>query len=257
MLERIREGSWVFHRLVQGGDGARLAHRLNDMLPSGDETLTRDLERLSLVQRDRDRLAADYFSRNAESWDKLRSLHVDDSVVEVTLLRMLDGERVEDLLDVGTGTGRMLELFGPSITHGEGIDLSTEMLSVARANLQRSGLNNCTVRKADIYQIPFPTASFDALTIHQVLHFLDRPGRAIGEAARLLRPGGFFLLVDFAPHSQESLRHEHEHRRMGFDDGEVTSWFEANDMTLINNETLPGDPLTIAIWLGKKKPHLL
>jgi len=253
LLERIREGSWVFHRLVQGGDGAQLARRLNDMLPKGDETLIRDMERLSLVQRDRDRAAAEYFSRNAESWDKLRSLHVDDSVVESVLLRMLDGERVEDLLDVGTGTGRMLELFGSRITHGEGIDLSTEMLSVARANLQRSGLNNCTVRKADIYQIPFPTASFDALTIHQVLHFLDRPGRAIGEAARLLRPGGFFLLVDFAPHSQESLRHEHEHRRLGFDDGEVRSWFEANEMTLINKETLPGDPLTVAIWLGKKK----
>ena len=253
LLERIREGSWVFHRLVQGGDGARLARRLNDMLPEGDETLIRDMERLSLVQRDRDRAAADYFSRNAESWDKLRSLHVDDSVVEAALLRMLDGELVEDLLDVGTGTGRMLELFGSRIKHGEGIDLSTEMLSVARANLQRSGLNNCAVRKADIYQIPFPTASFDALTIHQVLHFLDRPGRAIGEAARLLRPGGFFLLVDFAPHSQESLRHEHEHRRLGFDDGEVTSWFEENEMTLINKETLPGDPLTVLIWLGKKK----
>ncbi len=255
LLERIREGSWVFHRMVHGGDGARLARRLNEMLPAEDETLIRDQERLLLVKRERDRAAADYFRRNAETWDRLRSLHVDDSIVEQVLLDMLDNQSVNDLLDVGTGTGRMLELFSPGIGHGEGIDLSREMLSVARANLQRAAVGNCAVRQADMYQIPYPAASYDAVTIHQVLHFLDRPGKALGEAARVLRPGGQLLLVDFAPHGQESLREEHKHRRLGFDDAEVASWFEVNNMNLIKTEHLPGDPLTVAIWLGKKNSN--
>lgn len=252
LLERIREGSWVFHRQVQGGEGARLAHHLNEMLPDQDETLTRDMQRLSLVKRDRERVAADYFRRNAESWDRLRSLHVDDSVVEGVLLNMFEGRPIDDLLDVGTGTGRMLELFGPRINNGEGIDLSREMLSVARANLQRADLANCSVRQADMYQIPFPAGSFDAVTMHQVLHFLDRPGRAIGEAARVLRSGGILLLVDFAPHQLETLRDDHAHRRLGFAETEVISWLEVNDMSLMASEHLAGAPLTVSVWLGQK-----
>lgn len=252
LLERIREGSWVFHRQVQGGPGARLAHHLNEMLPSHDETLKRDLERLSLVKAERQRAAADYFRRNAESWDKLRSLHVDDSVVERVLLEMFDGRRIDNLLDVGTGTGRMLELFASRVSKGEGIDLSREMLAVARANLERAHLSNCTVRQADMYQMPFPGAAFDAVTMHQVLHFLDHPGRAVAEAVRVLKAGGLLLLVDFAPHGQESLRHEHAHRRLGFADAEVVSWFKASGMSLLKREHLPGDPLTVAVWLGQK-----
>ncbi|HJN24779.1 MAG TPA: metalloregulator ArsR/SmtB family transcription factor [Rhodospirillales bacterium] len=253
LLERIREGSWVFHRLVQGGESENLARRLNEMLPIEDETLSRDRERLLLVKRERERAASDYFKGNADSWDRLRSLHVDDSVVERVLLNMLDGRRVDDLLDVGTGTGRMLELFSPLIGHGEGIDLSREMLSVARANLQRAEVSNCAVRQADIFQIPFGAASYDVVTIHQVLHFLDRPGLAVSEAVRTLRPEGLMLLVDFAPHELESLRDEHKHWRLGFDDEEVASWFLSNNMDLLKTEKLVGDPLTVTVWLGQKK----
>jgi len=252
LLERIREGSWVFHRQAQGGAGARLALYLNKMLPANDETLNRDLQRLSQVKAERERAAADYFRVNAESWDKLRSLHVDDSVVERVLLAMLEGRRIDDLLDVGTGTGRMLELFADRLQKGEGIDLSREMLAVARANLERAGLGNCSVRQADMYQIPYPSAAFDAVTMHQVLHFLDHPGQAVAEAARVLRPGGLLLLVDFAPHDQENLRDDHAHRRLGFDDAEVASWLLANDMSLVKREHLSGDPLTVSVWLGQK-----
>jgi ubiquinone/menaquinone biosynthesis C-methylase UbiE/DNA-binding transcriptional ArsR family regulator len=252
LLERIREGSWVFHRQAQEGAAARLAEQLNEMLPDFDGTLTRDLERLSLVKKERERAASDYFRRNAESWDKLRSLHVDDSVVEQVLLDMFEGRQIDELLDVGTGTGRMLELFGERLIKGEGIDLSREMLTVARANLERAGRGNCAVRQADMYQIPFQANAFDAVTMHQVLHFLDRPGRAVGETARVLKAGGLLLLVDFAPHGEESLRDEHAHRRLGFDDAEVAAWFKAGGMTLLKSEHLPGDPLTVAIWMGQK-----
>lgn len=252
LLERLREGSWVFHRLVQNGPGADLAKHLTSLMSPDDEIFNRDLERLAMVKKERDRAAAEYFRQNAESWDKLRSLHVDDTVVEETLMRMLQGRKIDDFLDIGTGTGRMLELFGSQIVQGEGIDLSREMLSVARANLDRAGLSHCTVRQADIYQVPFSAASYDVITIHQVLHFLDRPAHAVGEAARLLRPGGLLLLVDFAPHRVEDLREDHKHRRLGFDDNEVSSWFDAHDMTLVDAKHLQGNPLTVAIWLGRK-----
>lgn len=252
LLERIREGSWVFHRQAQQGAAAHLVEQLNDMLPDHDATLARDLERLSLVKNEREQAAADYFRRNAESWDRLRSLHVDDSVVERVMLDMLEEYQIDELLDVGTGTGRMLELFGGRLIKGVGIDLSREMLGVARVKLERAGLDNCTVRQAEMYQIPFQARTFDLVTLHQVLHFLDRPGQALGEAARVLKAGGLFLLVDFTPHNEENLRDEHAHRRLGFDDAEVATWFKACGISMSKIEYLKGNPLTVAIWLGKK-----
>ncbi len=266
LLDRKREGSWVFYGLVHRGPGAPLVRCLLDLLPeniNGEEQLARDLVRLQEIKHKRDQAAQAYFRGNAGAWDKLRSLHTDEGEVERTQLRMLlgvggragdgAGETVDDLLDIGTGTGRMLEVFGPYIGRGEGIDLSAEMLALARNNLDRAGMAHCTVRQADIYQIPFASSSFDAVTIHQVLHFLDRPAQAINEAARVLRPGGRLLLVDFAPHELEALRLEHNHRRLGFGDGEITAWFEAGGMKMIESNQLTGDPLTVSLWLGAKE----
>jgi len=260
LLERKREGSWVFYGLVHRGWGVRFVRGLLDQLPeniNGDEQLARDNARLKDVKWKRDQSAQAYFRSNAESWDKLRSLHTDEKEVERTQLQMLldgsAGQRIEDLLDIGTGTGRMLEVFGSHIDRGEGIDLSAEMLAIARSNLDHAGMDHCTVRHADIYAIPFAAGSFDAVTIHQVLHFLDQPARAIAEAVRVLRPGGRLLLVDFAPHDLEELRQEHNHRRLGFGDGEITAWFEANEMTVISSQHLTGEPLTVSLWLGGKQ----
>ena len=260
LLDRKREGSWVFYGLVHRGAGAPLVRCLLDLLPdkmNDDEQLARDIARLDAVKRKRDQAAQAYFRSNAGAWGKLRSLHTDEKEVEQAQLHMLFGDgtanKVEDLLDIGTGTGRMLEVFGPHIERGEGIDLSAEMLAMARSNLDLAGMGHCTVRQADIYQIPFATASFDVVTIHQVLHFLDRPAQAITEAARVLRPGGRLLLVDFAPHELEVLRLEHSHRRLGFTDDEIAIWFDAGGMDLIDLTHLPGDPLTVSLWMGRKQ----
>ncbi len=260
LLDRKREGSWVFYGLVHRGAGAALVRCLLDLIPEkidDDEQLARDFERLQGIKRKRDQKAQAYFRSNAGAWDELRSLHTDDIEVERALLEMLPGvganRKIEDLLDIGTGTGRMLETFGPHIERGEGIDLSVEMLAIARNNLDRAGMSHCAVRQADIYQIPFAAASFDAVTIHQVLHFLDRPAQAVVEAARVLRPGGHLLLVDFAPHQVEALRLEHNHRRLGFADGEIAAWFEAGGLNLIDTRHLAGDPLTVSLWLGRKQ----
>ncbi|HIJ44394.1 MAG: metalloregulator ArsR/SmtB family transcription factor [Rhodospirillales bacterium] len=253
LLERFGEGSWVFHRLIQEGAAAGIARRLLTLLPEDDRALALDRERLAEVKWQRSQAAATYFARNAESWDRLRSLHADDAKVERTIKKLLPLRQTDELLDLGTGTGRMLEIFAPDIHRGRGVDLSCEMLAVARANLERTGAANCTVRQADIYQPPFRENCFDAVTIHQVLHFLDDPGRAIALAARMLRPGGRMLIVDFAPHDIEELRLEHEHRRLGFGDKEVAAWFAAAHLKHQRTVHLPGDPLTVSLWLASAK----
>ena len=252
LLERVREGGWVFHRLAQDGPGAGIAGRLLEMLPTDDALLALDRKRLDAVKEDRAKAAAAYFRRNARRWDELRALYVDESEVERVLSRLLPTDDVRDLLDVGTGTGRMLQVFGTGVCRAEGIDVSREMLAVARANLEGAGLRNCVLRKGDMYRLPYPDASFDAVTIHQVLHFADDPARAIAETARVLRPGGHLLVADFAPHNLEYLRDEHEHRRLGFSDFQVLSWCERICLETREIAHLPGDPLTVTVWLADK-----
>lgn len=251
VLERFREGAWVFHRLTRKGPMDEVVHHLISLLPTDDEQLIRDQESLDRIKKERSEAATAYFSRIAPQWDRIRSLHVEEQEVEKAISRLLP-ENVNDLLDIGTGTGRMLEILGPRVRHAEGIDLSREMLAVARANLERAHLDNCTVRKADMYQLPFQANSFDVATIHQVLHYAENPARAIAEAGRVLRPGGYLLVSDFAPHDQEHLRDEHAHRRLGFSDDEVSGWFADEGLKIGEIIQLPGDPLTVIIWQGIK-----
>lgn len=252
LVERSPEGNRVFHRLARTGDGAAVAGRLVAMLPADDPGLALDRERLGEITSARARAAADYFRRIASSWDKLRSLYVDEVKVEAELLRLVPGEGVHDFLDIGTGTARMLELFARRTERAQGIDISPDMLAVARANLARARLGNCAVRKGDMYRLPFAAASFDAAVIHQVLHFAADPGRAIAEAGRVLRPGGVLVIVDFAPHRLESLRAEHHHRRLGLADFEVASWLRAARLEAGEVVHLPGSPLTTTIWQARR-----
>jgi ArsR family transcriptional regulator len=248
LLERLPEGSWVFHRLARDGAAAHLAHDIVARLPGGDTALSQDRERLQGVRRARAAAAQGYFRANAARWDEIRSLQVDDLQVESRLLAMLPPDGLHDLLDVGTGTGRILELYGARGVDGVGVDLSHEMLSVARSNLARVGLSNVYVRHGDMYRLPWPAPTFDAVTFHQVLHFADDPGAAIAEARRVLRPGGRMVIVDFAPHEVELLRRDHAHRRLGFADGEVADWLAEAGLTPVDTARLPGKSLTVAMW---------
>lgn len=252
LLERFREGSWVFYRSAQEGEAVEVVRRLVALLPDDDAMLALDRERLAEVKRQRAAAAEAYFRQNATRWDHLRSLQVDDAEVEQAVRRLLPAGDIRDFLDVGTGTGRLLQIFGPQVERAQGIDMSHEMLNVARSNLERWGLANCWVRQGDMYQLPFGPESFDAVSVHQVLHFADRPGRVVAEAARVVRPGGRVLVVDFAPHAVEELRLEHEHRRLGFADGEVTAWLAAAGLDADLVEHLPGTSLTVTLWLGRK-----
>ncbi len=252
LLDRIREGTWAFYRLTGGGAGTRLGRGLLDMIPGDDATLALDRERLGAVKQARAGRAQAYFRKNAARWNQIRALYVGEAEVEKALGEAMAMDGVGDFLDIGTGTGRILELFGEEVERGLGIDLSREMLALARDNLERAGRHNCQVRHGDMYKLPLPSGSFDAIAIHQVLHYADDPAAAIAEAARVLRQGGRLVIVDFAPHHLEFLRLEHAHRRLGFSDDEIKGWCRAAGLVPASTVYLPGDPLTVTIWTVRR-----
>jgi ubiquinone/menaquinone biosynthesis C-methylase UbiE len=256
MIERFREGSWAFFRLPESGAGVALTHALIARLDPEDAVPARDRERLHTVRAARAASAQAYFRAHAGEWDRLRKLHVADAAVEAAITEALADRPIRSLLDLGTGTGRILELFGPRLERGLGIDLSLAMLSLARARLERAGLRHCMVRQGEIYDLPVPKDSFDAVIIHQVLHYLDDAPGAIREAARVLRPGGSLLVVDFAPHDLEFLREEHAHRRLGFADEAVAQWMAAAGLDVVSHRSLPPEPgsegkIAVSLWLAR------
>jgi ArsR family transcriptional regulator len=252
LLERLREGSWSFYRMAVRGAGSQIARTLVDAIPANDPTLNLDLERLQTIRRAREKLAAEYFQQNAADWDEIRSLYVEEGEVEGRLLELLAEREVEDLLDIGTGTGRMLEILGSRARRAVGVDLSHEMLTVARSNLERAQLRNCLVRHGDMYRLPVESASFDAVTVHQVLHYAEDPPAVIAEAARVLRPEGRLFVVDFAKHELDDLRDEHAHRWLGFRDDQVSGWCRKAGLKPRPPVFLPGEPLTVVIWTAAR-----
>ncbi len=248
LVDRFPEGSWVFYRASTGQPASALGRHLVAACGESDATIALDLQRLAAIKRQRVEAASAYFRDNAAQWHRIRSLYVDEREVEAALTQIVAAVQPRDLLDIGTGTGRMIEVLAPLAQNALGIDQSREMLAVARVNLERARLENSMVRRGDMYQLPLPDHSFDAVVIHQVLHYADRPAAAIAEAARVLRPGGVLVVVDFAPHGLEFLREEHAHRRLGFADAEVAEWWGAAGLDPAPARHLPGDPLTVAIW---------
>ncbi|WP_312796264.1 metalloregulator ArsR/SmtB family transcription factor [Tianweitania sp.] len=261
LVDRYQEGSWAFFRLAES-DGAReLILGLLARIADDDPLVERDIERLFGVRQKRQEKATRYFRSNASSWDEIRSLHVPDKAVEAALLDLVGTRPFQSMVDLGTGTGRLLELFAPLYRRAVGIDMSREMLAVARANLERAGITNAQVRQGDVYAPPVDRDAFDLVTVHQVLHYLDDPASVVKEAAKLLRPSGRLVIVDFAPHGHEFLREEHAHARLGFADRQIEDWLTEAGLELEDTLSFAPDNgnqgLTVKLWLGRDRRLLI
>ena len=256
LVERHREGAWVFLLVAQSGTSAHLAQEIVAAIDPADPVLTADRARLAEVRRTRATQAASYFATHAATWDEVRAMHVAEETVEAAIHAAVGDKPIGSLLDVGTGTGRMLEVLAPQAGRALGIDQSPQMLGIARDRLSRAGLRNAQLRQGDIFALPVERDAFDLVVVHQVLHYLDDPSRALREASRTLRPGGRLLVVDFAPHQEESLRAVHAHRRLGFSHEEIaTVMSEADlDVTLTRDLAPEGaGTLTVSLWMGRDR----
>lgn len=250
LLERFREGSWVFYRRARRGSATALARSLDSLLPADDPQLALDRSRLAAVREARRHQVERWFDRRAADWDSERDLGGEGARVEAVLQQLFAARRPSSLLDIGTGTGRILELLAPHVREALGVDISRDMLSVARANLDRRSLRHCSVRQADMYRLPIADASFAAVTLHQVLHFADDPLRVLAEARRVLEPGGLLVVVDLDAHQREELRSQRRHRRLGFTGDEMSAWFTELALREEPPVRLAGRELTSVIWIA-------
>lgn len=256
LIERRPEGAWVFFRLNEKDSAGKIALAILSELPARDFIIARDLERLAQVQAHREQQAQAYFEAAAEEWETLRRLHQPDEAVEAALSDAIEAKRFEFHIDLGSGTGRMLEVFAPFTNRGEGVDSSRKMLALARARFDGAGGKTLSVRQGDILALPYEDQSADLVTIHQVLHYLQEPQLAIAEASRVLAIGGMLLIADFAPHSFEELREKHAHRRLGFTDQEVSTWCQQAGLSVMAIRHISPlsieDGLTVTIWKATK-----
>lgn len=254
LIQRFPEGAWAYYRLTEAGGGAALIRDLARLINIDDPTLARDRERLEAVKAAQRAAAQRYFAQNAAAWDELRGLHAEAEAVEAEIRAVLGERRFGTLVDLGTGTGRILVLLKDLYERGIGVDSSPQMLAVARAKLDEADTPHAQIRQGDVFNLAIPKGSVDVVTIHQVLHFLDDPGRALREAARVMRPGARLVIVDFAPHGLEFLREEHAHRRLGFSHAEMQRLIEQAGLDYVEGRDLatPGEgKLTVSLWLAR------
>jgi ArsR family transcriptional regulator len=252
VLERRKEGSWVFLTLANRQGVAPLFALIDDWADGATRALfASDAARTESIRAERAEAANRYFAGHAAIWDQIRSLHVAESEVERAIDQALGRGHLGRLVDVGTGTGRMIELFGPRATQAIGIDRSSEMLRLARVKLEAAGIAS-SLRQGDIYALPLADQSADTIVIHQVLHYAHSPAAAIAEAARVLAPGGTLLVVDFAAHEREDLRERDAHIRLGFEDEVMAGWFSSAGLEVDRVEHLKGGELTVTLWRGVK-----
>lgn len=258
LVERRREGGWVFVRLARNSNVQALLE-LADKVPLSvveQRVADHDRHRLAAVQAEREAAAARYFAAHANEWDGIRSLHVAEEEVERAILGLMRNRRLGHLLDIGTGTGRMAAILGPSTSRVTALDRSPEMLRVARTRLG-NGPIPVELIQGDFTALPLPNESVDSVVMHQVLHYAAMPDMVIAEAARVLRGSGHLLIVDFAPHDREELRRDAAHARLGFSDAQIRGWFAASGLLLETSESLSGGALTVKLWLGRRRSDVV
>lgn len=251
LVGRRKEGSWVYLQVASKERCAPVFALIEQWSAQREKALfDADASRLHVVRAERAEAARRYFETHAANWDRIRALHVAEAKVEAAIERLLADRPIGSLLDIGTGTGRMLELFAPRADMAIGIDRSSEMLRLARVKLEEAGIAGASLRQGDMYALPMADRSADSIILHQVLHYAQQPGLAIAEAARVLRGDGRLLVIDFAAHDREELRDKYAHLRLGFADDAMRDWFQSAGLVLDQAERLEGGELTVIIWRG-------
>jgi ArsR family transcriptional regulator len=252
VVERRKEGSWVFLKIADGERTAPMFALIDGWADTSSNALfDADSSKLSRIRAERAEAASRYFESHADVWDQIRSLHVAESDVEQAIARALGDRPLGRFVDIGTGTGRMIELFGRDALQAIGIDRSSEMLRLARVKLEAAGIPS-SLRQGDMNALPLDDGAADTIIIHQVLHYAHSPAVAIAEAGRVLAQGGRLLVVDVAAHEREELRTTDAHIRLGFDDETMAGWFLSAGLTIDRVEHLEGGELTVTLWRGLK-----
>lgn len=264
LLDRNAQGTSAFYRPARTGRGRELFDAIMPLVDEADAGLSGDLRRLAAIRSERAEIAAAYFEAVANDWDRMRTRHVADAEVELAMVAAVEDLQVGQMVDVGTGTGRVLEVFADHIDQGIGVDLSQKMLAIARSRLDQLGHRHCSVRQGNAYDLGLDAGSVDVAVLHHVLHYLDDPASSIAEAARTLRPGGRLLIVDFGPHGEESMRTDYAHHWLGFADTEVNHWcaevglvdIRTEHLTLADeNGNVAEDGLTVTLWVATQHPN--
>jgi ArsR family transcriptional regulator len=246
LLERVREGANVWFALPPGSQGA-LARELLARLPDDDAILEADRRQAARVLAERARAASESFRRQGADWDEMRALGLPAQEVEAALLRLVPEPTAGRLIDIGTGTGRVLELLAPRISQGLGVDASKAMLALARSRLARADLTHCSVRLADMYRLPLPDSGFDAAVLQMVLHYAEHPAGVVAEAARVLRPGGRLIVIDLVSHTRSDLAGKLAHRWPGFTDDAMRTLLTEAGLDAGHPQTIAG-PLSVRLW---------
>ena len=261
LAERRREGSWVFLRTgANSGEAPPLSRAVAELLVEAEaadaqfaEECRQDRRKLAEIREHRESEALAYFSDHAEDWDELRRMHSSDEAVEAALARALEARPLGRLLDIGTGTGRMAELFAERAERIVALDKSLAMLRVARAKLQHLPAERVELVQGDFGSLPFAADSFDTVLFHQVLHFAQAPATVLAEAARVTRPDGRVAIVDFAAHQREELRDRHAHARLGFEDSALAGMLDAAGFEPAAPIALEDGELVVKIWIAQRR----
>ena len=252
LLIRNKEGSRAYYRLFESDKNAQLSQVLNDLMDESDPVLVLDLSRLGIIRAERARFADNYFDEFAGEQSRLSQISADEELISNLLLQHVQQENTGELLDVGTGNGRMLLLLGSKIEKAIGIDNSREMLAIARTNLEQADLKNCQVRIGDMYRLPFAENRFGLITINSLLRYAEKPKDVLTEATRVLKPGGILFIVDFSDHGLTELRDEYGHRWLGFSKDEMLDMLDGDIIKIESTNFFKGEVLTVCVWKGKK-----
>jgi len=252
LVVRRKEGSWVYLQLADPARTEALFDLASEVDQDANQIFAADAARLEAIRVDRADAARRYFEAHAATWESVRSLHIGDAEIERAITEILAERPLGALLDIGTGTGRMLELFAPKADSAIGIDRSSEMLRLARVKLDQAGICGASLRQGDMNALPLGDHSANSIILHQVLHYAQQPGSAIAEASRVLAPGGQLLVIDFAQHDRAELKEQDAHLRLGFADDAMRGWFSSAGLNLDRIERLGGGELTVILWRGVK-----